>query len=95
LRDLADLHIAALTNSKAANKRFVFSHPFTFDNFADALRKVPEVESRVGKNNQEQIALPRFDMKPVEEAFGIKWRSIDETAKACALQLLDIEGHKA
>ena len=92
MRDLAEMHIAALTNPGAANKRFLVGHPLKFDWLADALRKVPELEGRIGKNNQEEIGLPKYDTEDAERVFGIKWRGIDECMKDTAISLLALEG---
>ena len=55
------------------------------------MRKNPDFKDRVGKDNSEQIALPRIDTKPSEDVFGIKWRTIEETASDCAKDLLRVE----
>jgi nucleoside-diphosphate-sugar epimerase len=91
LKDIADLHVAALTNPKAANKRFVIGTPVKFDTVADSLRKVPGLEVRIGKNNEEDIVLPRIDTSDAEEVFGIKWRSLDDTMRDTAESFLKLE----
>lgn len=85
------MHIAALTTPAAAGKRFLVAHPFTFDDFGDALRNDGDFEARVGKPSGEEITLPRIDEKPVEEVFDIKFRTAEETARDCARDLLRIE----
>ena len=55
------------------------------------MRKNPDFKDRVGKNNDEQIALPKIEVGPVQEAFGIKWRSMEETASDCARDLVRVE----
>lgn len=92
MRDLVDMHIAALTNKEAANKRFVVGHPVRFDELADALRKVPGLEGRVGKDSGEEIAVPRFDTSDAERVFGMKWRTLNDTMKDTAESLLKLEG---
>ena len=92
MRDLSDMLIASLTNKEAANKRFVVGFPVRFDELADALRKVPALEGRIGKNSGEQIAVPKFDTSDAHSVFGIKWRTLDETMKDTAESLLKLEG---
>ena len=91
MRDVADLHIASLTNPDAANKRFIVGHPVKFDQLAEALRKVPELEGRIGKNNNEDIAEPKFDTSDAEKVFGIKWRALDQAMKDTAESFLRLE----
>ena len=91
MRDLVEMHIDALTNPDAANKRFVVGHPLKFDQLADALRKVPELEGKIGKNNNEEMVMPRFDTSDAEKVFGIKWRGLDETMRDTARSLLALE----
>ena len=59
--------------------------------FADAMRKDPDFKDRVGKNNEEELTLPRIDVGPTEEVFGIKWRTIEETARDCVRDLVRVE----
>lgn len=92
MRDLAALHIEALTNKEAANKRFVVGFAVKFDQLAGALRKVPGLEGRIGKDSNEDIAMPRFDTSDAEKVFGIEWRTLDQTMKDTAGSLLALEG---
>lgn len=92
MRDVAALHIAALTNKEAANKRFVIGFAVKFDQLANVLRKVPGLEERVGKDTSEDIVLPKFDTRDAEQVFGIKWRTLDETMEDTAESLLALEG---
>jgi nucleoside-diphosphate-sugar epimerase len=91
MRDLAELHIAALTNPGAANKRFIVGFPIKFDQLAESLRKVPELKGRIGKNNDEEREVPQFDIADAEKVFGIKWRTLDETMADSARSLLKLE----
>ena len=91
MRDLAELHIASLTNSEAANKRFIVGFPMKNDQLADSLRKVPGLEKRIGKNNNEDIAMPKFVTGDADSVFGLKWRSMDETMRDTAESLLALE----
>lgn len=91
LGDVAELHVAALTNPKAANKRFVIGTPVKFDTVAESLRKLPELKDRIGRNNDEVIVLPKIDTSDAEEVFGIKWRSLDDTMKDTAESFLKLE----
>ena len=92
MRDVAALHIASLTNKEAANKRFVIGFAVKFDQLADALRKVPGLEERIGKHTNEDIIMPKFDTSEAQKVFGIKWRTLDETMKDTAESLLALEG---
>lgn len=78
VRDLATLHVAALTNPSAANKRFVVGAPNTFDDLADAFRKIPRIAAKVGRNNGEDIQTARMDRSEVDGVFKLKWRGIDD-----------------
>lgn len=91
LGDVAKLHIAALTNPKAANKRFVIGTPVKFDTLADSLRKVPGLEVRIGRNNNEDIVLPKIDTSDAERVFGTKWRNLDDIMKDTAESFLRLE----
>jgi nucleoside-diphosphate-sugar epimerase len=90
-RDLVELHIAALTNPKAANKRFLVGFPMKNDTLAASLRKIPELKGRIGRDNKEEIILPRFDTSEAEEVFGLKWRTLDDTMRDTAKSFLALE----
>ena len=88
VRDLAHLHILALTTPAAANKRFVVGRPILFNSLAQAMRDVPdkEVSVRVGTDNDETgtWTLPRFGTEEVEKVFGeVGWsmRPVEETVR--------------
>ena len=91
MRDLAELHIASLTNSEAANKRFIVGFPMKNDQLADSLRKVAGLEKRIGENNNEDIAMPKFVTGNADRVFGLKWRTMDETMRDTAENLLALE----
>src|ERR1700761_5829745 len=95
VRDLAKLHILALTTPGAANKRFVVGRPILFNDVADALRKNSQLNlaDRIGDDNDEpgNVALPRMDISEVEEVFGFKWTPLEVTAGDTAAALLTIE----
>jgi hypothetical protein len=84
-----------LTTPGAANKRFVVGHPVTFNQFADTLRNLPEldVSSRIGENNEgdSTLALPRFDTKDAEDVFHFEWTDLEKTVKDTAIGLLKVE----
>lgn len=93
VRDLAELQILALTTPGAANKRFVVGFPMMFNRFAEALRTVPELASRIGENNDDDTALApaRFGTDEANEVFQFKYRSLQETAKDIAASIIKIE----
>lgn len=93
MRDLAELQILALTTPAAANKRFVVGHNMFYNDFADALRKVPEVAARIGENNDDSSVLTpaRFGTQEVDDVFHHKYRSLQETAEATAKSILAAE----
>ena len=66
-------------------------HPLKFDMLADAIRAMPEYEDRVGKNNEEVIKLPTIIIKDADDVFGIKWRSLEETARDTAKSIVAVE----
>lgn len=87
------MHIAALTNPAAANKRFVIGHPLSFDEIAEYLRKLPELEERIGENSGIIPPVPRFDIEEAVEVFGdlARGRSKEQTFIDTAKQLLKLE----
>jgi len=95
VRDLAKLHILALTTPGAANKRFVVGHPVLFNEVAAALRADASlgIADRIGEDNDEAstLTLPRMDVSEVEEAFKYKWTPIEKTVRDTAASLLEIE----
>jgi hypothetical protein len=88
---LADLLIASLTTKAAANKRFVVGHPLKFQDIAESLKKVPELEGRVAKDNDEDVFPIRLDTKEVEEALPIKYRTADQTFQDTAKYIMKLE----
>lgn len=93
VRDLAELHILALTTPAAANKRFVVGFPMMFNRFAEALRTIPELKDRIGENNDDDASLTpaRFGTAEGDEVFQFKYRSLQETAKDIAASILKVE----
>lgn len=93
MRDLAELQILALTTPGAANKRFVVGSSMFFNDFADALRKVPGLESRIGENNDDSSTLTaaRFDTADAASVFQLKYRTLEETARDTAASILKVE----
>jgi hypothetical protein len=80
-----------LTTKAAANKRFVVGHPFKFQDIADSLKKMPELEGRIAKDSDEVSEPIRLDTKPVEEALPIKYRTADQTFQDTAKYILKLE----
>ena len=95
VRDLAKLHIIALTTPGAANKRFVVGRPTLSNGVAKALRNGSQlgIADRIGEDNDEpgKVALPRMDISEVEEVFGFKWTPFEATIGDTAAALLQIE----
>ncbi|KIW11811.1 hypothetical protein PV08_09083 [Exophiala spinifera] len=94
VRDLAELQIQALTNPKAANRRFIVGFPMFFNDFADALRaNIPELKGRVGENNDDSETLTpvRIDTHDADSVFDIKFRTLQETAVDTAARILKLE----
>jgi hypothetical protein len=88
---LADLLIASLTTKAAANKRFVVGHPFKFQDIAESLKKMPELQGRIAKDNDEDVFPIRLDTKEVEEALPIKYRTADQTFQDTAKYIMKLE----
>jgi hypothetical protein len=88
---LADLLIASLTTKAAANKRFVVGHPFKFQDIAESLKKMPKLQGRIAKDNDEDVFPIRFDTKEVEEALPIKYRTADQTFQDTAKYIMKLE----
>jgi len=64
-----------------------------FNRFAEALRTVPELKSRIGENNDDDttLAAARFGTAEADEVFQFKFRSLEETAKDVAASILKVE----
>jgi hypothetical protein len=88
---LADLLITSLTTKAAANKRFVVGHPFKFQDIAESLKKMPELQGRIAKDNDEDVFPIRLDTKEVEEALPIKYRTADQTFQDTAKYIMKLE----
>lgn len=88
---MADLLITSLTTKAAANKRFVVGHPFKFQDIAESLKKVPELQGRIAKDNDEDVFPIRLDTKEVEEALPIKYRTADQTFQDTAKYIMKLE----
>jgi hypothetical protein len=88
---LADLLITSLTTKVAANKRFVVGHPFKFQDIAESLKKMPELQGRIAKDNDEDVFPIRLDTKEVEEALPIKYRTADQTFQDTAKYIMKLE----
>jgi hypothetical protein len=88
---LADLLIASLTTKAAANKRFVVGYPFKFQDIAESLKKMPELQGRIAKDNDEDVFPIRLDTKEVEEALPIKYRTADQTCQDTAKYIMKLE----
>ena len=91
MRDLADLLIGALTNPKLGNQRCIVGHSFTFMDIKVSLVKMPELEGKLANDNDEEVTPIRLEIKPVEDASGIKWRSADTTFQDTARYILELE----
>jgi nucleoside-diphosphate-sugar epimerase len=89
-RDLALAHVLSLTTPAAANKRFLFGHPITYQEIADILKTVPGVKDRLAKDSHEKPPIPKLDMAATD-VFGIKWRSKQQTFTDAAKGILEIE----
>lgn len=88
---MADLLITSLTTKAAANKRFVVGHPFKFQDIAESLKKMPELQGRIAKDNDEDVFPIRLDTKEVEEALPIKYRTADQTFQDTAKYIMKLE----
>lgn len=68
-----------------------------FNRFAEALRAVPEYESRIGQNNDDEKTLTpaRFGTDEAEAVFQFKFRPLEETAKDIAASILKVEAQAA
>ncbi|KAJ5440239.1 uncharacterized protein N7458_011237 [Penicillium daleae] len=93
VRDLAELHIAALITPAAANKRFVVGHAISFDEIADYLRKMPELEGRIGRNSGIVPTFPKFDIEAAIQAFPdlARGRPMEDTFTDTAKAILALE----
>ena len=91
VRDLADLHVLALTTPAAANKRFVTGFPNSNQRMADILKGFPEVRDRLAKDSNEVVVPAKLDTRPVQEALPINYRSVEETLHDTARRILELE----
>jgi hypothetical protein len=64
-----------------------------FNRFAEALRNIPELKSRIAENNDDDTALTpaRFDTSEADSVFQFKFRTLEETAKDIAASILKVE----
>lgn len=88
---MADLLLKSLDNKAAANKRFVVGHSFKFQDIADSLKKMPELNGKLAKDSDEDVTPIRLDNTAVEKALPIKYRNADQTFQETAAYILELE----
>lgn len=100
VRDLAIVHVKALTEPKAANKRFLIGGaPLTYTLIVKTLAKLvesgelKELEGRLPKESGEDanVVFPRIEAKEGNEVFGITFRTAEETFGDAAKSILELE----
>lgn len=97
VRDLANAHIMTLTADGARNKRFLVGNPISFSQIVDTLKGLPELEGRLPKDKAEEVIYPKLETEPAQKAFGMKYRTAEETFFDEARTILELEkklGHK-
>jgi nucleoside-diphosphate-sugar epimerase len=92
-RDAALAHVRALTTPAAANKRFLIGASHFSSTFAvDTLRSLPELAGRLPEDPaDEEIRFMKLDVSELDQAFGIKYRTAQETFHDTAKKLLELE----
>jgi len=65
----------------------------SFDDIAEHLRKIPELEGRIGNDSGVVPTLPRFGTEEAIEVFGdlARGRPMEQTVVDTAKQLLNLE----
>lgn len=94
-RDLADAHVKALTEPKAANKRFTIGgQPVTFTAIVKVLATLPELRNRLPAESGEDLTLTAADIRADEgnTALSMKFRSFEDTITDTARRILELEG---
>lgn len=101
VRDIADAHLAALTNSNVRNKRFIVSAgAVTSQAIADVLRtNFEELADRtpIGKPGDNTLSPDAYlvDSSLAKEVLGQQFRSVETTFIDLGHQLLDIDMARA
>lgn len=80
-----------LTAEGARNKRFLVGNPVSYPQIVNTLKDVPELEGRLPKDSGEEPTYPRLETESAKKAFGIKYRTIEETFKDEAKKILELE----
>ncbi len=94
VRDLAEAHVKALTEPKAANKRFTIGGAkMTYTALVHALAKVPELKGRLPVDSGEDENVTPADIRAEEgnSALNMTFRSLEETMADTARRLLELE----
>ncbi|KAH6712093.1 hypothetical protein BKA61DRAFT_644462 [Leptodontidium sp. MPI-SDFR-AT-0119] len=93
VRDLAYAHIKSLTTPEVANQRFVVGGLHYSSQLAvNALKKVPELEGRLPKDNSEVEKYVKFgDVAEWNAKIGLTPRTPEETFGDAARKILEIE----
>lgn len=80
-----------LTAEGARNKRFLVGNPISFSTIVNTLKGLPELKGRLPKDSGEEPTYPRLDAESAKTAFGIKYRTIEETFFDEAKKILELE----
>jgi hypothetical protein len=81
-----------LTTPAAANKRFLIGGlDYSSAISAEALRKIPEIASRVAKDSGEVPLKAKVDAREATEVLNLSFKSADETFGDTARRLLELE----
>ena len=91
VRDLAEAHLKALTEEKAANKRFCLGFPISYQRIVDTLKGLPEVADHLPKDSGETPTPARIEVEPIQEALSLSYRTIEQTFFDAARKILQLE----
>ncbi|KAB5549794.1 hypothetical protein GE09DRAFT_184868 [Coniochaeta sp. 2T2.1] len=94
VRDLADAHVRALTEEKAANKRLTIGgFPLTYTAMVHALAKVPELEGRLPTESGEDknVVFPKILADEGNTVLRLNFRTLEETMRDTAARILELE----
>ncbi|KAL9114012.1 MAG: hypothetical protein Q9227_001783 [Pyrenula ochraceoflavens] len=95
VRDVADAHLKAFENPKAANQRFfVTGGRFSYQMACDALRMIPDIQDNVPAGIPGSRVLEHaynVDGSKAQKVLGIQYRSLDDSIRDMAKSLMDLE----
>lgn len=66
-------------------------NPISFVKIVHILRRLPELEGRLPKDSEDNIIYPRMEIESANKAFGMKYRSAEDTFFDQAKKILELE----